>query len=61
MKKTTTFALFAISTMSLITSAATLGAVLFGGKKAKEEIDTIREKTNGTIDKLRGALADLDI
>lgn len=56
-----TIALITISTLSLLTSAATLTVVLVGGKKAVEEVTEVREKTNTALRKFKAALADLEI
>lgn len=56
-----TIALITISTLSLLTSAATLTVVLVGGKKAVEEVAEVREKTNTALRKFKAALADLEI
>lgn len=61
MNTTTTIVLITISSLSLITSGATLAIVLVGAKKAKNEISEIKTKTNKSIQNLKSALNDLEI
>ena len=61
MKRSTVFALFAVSTLSLAASLGTLGVVLVGAKKMQQEVDDVRVKTNSTVNKIKNALSDLDL
>lgn len=54
-------AILAVSTLSLVTSAATLAVVLVGGKQMKQEVDETKEKANSSIRKLKTALEDLEL
>lgn len=60
MKRSTSFAIFTMSTLSFIASVTTLGVVAFGAKKMQEELDEVKNKTNGTVKKLKQALNNLD-
>lgn len=55
-----TVAILAISSLSLITSAATLTLVLVGAKRMQEEVEEVRETANGTVKKIKNALNDLE-
>lgn len=56
-----TVALFAISTLSLITSATTLAVVLVGAKKVEAEMDAARSKAVDGLNKIKSALDSLEI
>lgn len=60
MKRSTSFAIFTMSTLSFVASVTTLGIVAFGAKKMQEELDEVKDKTNGTVRKLKQALNNLD-
>ena len=50
-----------ISTLSLITSAATLATVIIGGKQAKEEVQEIQDKVNNGLTKFRDAINEIEL
>lgn len=54
-------AILAVSTLSLITSAATLTVVLVGGKKMHSEVEAVKTKTNKTVSNLKSALDNLEL
>lgn len=54
-------ALITISSLSLIMSTANLAVILFGAKKAKEEVEIIRAKANKTLDNVKTAIAEIEI
>lgn len=61
MSNLTTVALLSISSLSLLTSAATLTLLVVGGRKAKTEVEEVREKVNAKLTNLKTALSDLEI
>lgn len=56
-----TVALFAISSLSLLTSAATLTIVLVGAKKVEAQVEDVRKKANTNIAKIKSALDNLEL
>lgn len=57
----TTVILITLSSLSFITSAATLTVVLVGGKKMQSEVEEVRTKANGAVGKLKAALENLEL
>lgn len=51
--------LIALSLLNLAVSGATLTIVVVGAKKASDEIEAIRTKTNGALKNVKRALEDL--
>lgn len=61
MKRSTSIVLIVISSLSLITSTATLALMWRGSKKVSTEVVELKTKTNEQIRKLKNALSDLEI
>lgn len=54
-------AILAVSSLSLITSAATLTVVLVGGRKMQSEVEAVKTKTNKTVLNFKSALENLEL
>lgn len=50
-----------LSGLSFATSAVTLGLVLGGAKKVNDDIQEVRKKSNETLNKMKAALADIEL
>ena len=61
MNTPTTVALFTISTLSLLTSAATLFVVFVGAKKVQADVEEAKNKANNTLSNLKHALNSVEI
>ena len=57
--KSASVVLIIISSLSLITSGATLAAMLFGAKKVVTEVEAVKTQANDKIDKIKNALQDI--
>jgi hypothetical protein len=54
-------AILAISSLSLVVSAATLAVVIIGGKKAQGEVKEVKTKANASLMRIRNALDGVEI
>lgn len=54
-------ALFAISSLSLVASGATLVVVLVGAKKIETQVEETKVKTNEKLKKFKDAIQDLEL
>lgn len=50
-----------IASLSLAVSITTLAVVVVGGLRAKDEVDQLRKKTNGSLAKVKAALDGLEV
>lgn len=61
MNTATTVVLITISSLSLITSAATLTVVLVGGRKMQAEVEEAKTKASKSVQNLKSALENLEL
>lgn len=61
MNTTTAVVAIALSTLAALSSTTTLVIVLVGGRKAMQEVDNVKTKTNTAVDNMKSALDNLKI
>ena len=61
MNTTTIVALITISSLTLVTSGATLAIALVGSKKMKTELDEVKMKANTAVNNMKSALDNLEL
>lgn len=49
------------SALSFVTSALTLGALVYGAKKVHNDIQDVRNKSNESLQKMKVAMLDIQI
>ena len=54
-------ATFFMSALSFVASAATLAIVAKGVHDTRKEVETLRTKTNSTLNKMKAALIDFSV
>lgn len=55
------FATFAFSFGAFVCSAATLGIVVYGGKRMQDKMVEVESKTSKTVSKLKSAINELEL
>ena len=55
-----TIAVVTFSALSFLTSATTLAVVIYGGKRAENEIEDVKERANSAIRGMKHALNNLE-
>lgn len=54
-------ATFIFSALSFVTSAATLGVLVYGSKRVHNDIQDVRSKSNDALRKIKTALIDVQL